>query len=253
VRRKLYRNGTERRLGREWGTRVGGLPLVLGGLLGCVSPPAPEPPETVAPSPRDVVRAEIPHGFMETAFGGEGLASIEPNRILLEPGVPLSGVTWTGAPPEAPYTLEVEFTKRYGNDFPCALTFPIAGSHLTLVLGGWGGTVCGLSSLDGLDASRNETRFVRAFPPGVRTEVRVDVQGARVRAVLDGVEVVRIDLAGRSLGVREELSLSRPLGIAAFATAVEVHSVRWGPLAIAYVDRAAGPKIDARPRDPWQP
>jgi acyl dehydratase len=174
--------------------------------------------------------APIPSGFQETEFGGEGLASIERNRILLEPGVPLAGVTWTGAPPVPPYALEVEFTKRFGNDFPCALTFPVAGAHLSLVLGGWGGTVCGLSSLDGLDASRNETRFLRSFPPGARTHVRVEVSEDAVRVALDGVELVRVEVAGRTLGLRAEVLASRPLGIAAFATAVEVHSIRWGPL-----------------------
>ncbi|MEZ6013799.1 MAG: DUF1080 domain-containing protein [Planctomycetota bacterium] len=169
----------------------------------------------------------IPSGFEETAFGGEGLASIDANRIELEPGVPLSGVTWTGALPSAPYELEVEFTKRFGNDFPCAITFPVAGSWLTLVLGGWGGTVCGLSSLDGEDAARNDTRFVRAFAPGARVLARLEVDEAAVRAWLDGELVVDVALAGRAVGVRPEMLPSRPLGLAAFATSTVVHRVAW--------------------------
>ena len=246
----MTQNGTPRRRSerRSWRrpghqrARLAGLGVLLAVLVGCGSAPAPGAGPTTALEQIHAPRG-IPPGFEETELGGEGLASIAPNRILLEPGVPLSGVTWTGAAPVAPYTLEVEFTKRYGNDFPCALTFPVAGSHLSLVLGGWGGTVCGLSSLDGLDASRNETRFVRSFPPGARTHVRLEVHRAEVRAALDGVEVVRIDLAGRSLGVREELLPCRPLGIAAFATAVEVHSVRWGPIGLPPVDAVGGERV----------
>lgn len=170
--------------------------------------------------------ASILSSFVETDFGVPGVAAIEKNRIVLEPGAPLAGVTFTGASPKPPYALEVEFTKRFGGDFPCALTFPVADAHLSLVLGGWGGTVCGLSSLDGLDASRNETRFLRAFPPGSRAHVRVEVDSGEVRALLDGVEVVRVALTGRRLGVRAELLPSRPIGVASFATAVEVHAVR---------------------------
>jgi hypothetical protein len=244
---ELYRNETLVRFRAVSQVSSGSLPvapaaLVLFGLVtlcGCHGPPAPATAHVSAVHV-DVVGTSIPLGFRETEFGGEGLASIAGNHILLEPGVPLSGVTWTGVPPEAPYVFEVEFTKRYGNDFPCALTFPVAGSHLSLVLGGWGGTVCGLSSLDGLDASRNETRFVRAFPPGVRTHVRVAVSDEVVCAAIDGVEVVRLALAGRTLGVREELLPSRPLGIASFATAVELHSVRWAPADRARVGAIEG-------------
>jgi len=235
------RAGAESTHARPW-VRPLALAFGIGGLAACRGAAAIAPPteqRSDALTATGVELASIPSGFVETTFGGEGLATIEPNRILLEPGVPLAGVTWTGPLPEAPYTLELEFTKRYGNDFPCALTFPVAGGHLSLVLGGWGGTVCGLSSLDGLDASENLTRFVRAFPPGARTHVRVEVDATLVRAAVDGVEVVRVDLAGRRVDVREELRSSCPLGIAAFATAVEVHAVRWSS-ATAAVGPAGG-------------
>jgi len=150
--------------------------------------------------------------------------------------VPLAGVTWSDTEggeldlPTSPYWIEVDFTKRFGTDFPCALTFPAAGAHISLVLGGWGGTVCGLSCLDGEDASRNPTRFLRAFPPGVRTALRMEVRDAFVRAWLDGQLVVDVDLTGREVSVRAELLPSRPLGLAAFATAVDFHRVCWGDL-----------------------
>ncbi len=216
--------------------RIGaGIALALAS-LGCRSVPG-APPEAVQDArPRAAHDAEpeaahdagppIPPGFVATDFGAEDTVTIAPDAVSLEPGAPLSGVTYTGALPTPPYTLAVEFTKRYGSDFPLAITFPVAGSHLSLVLGGWGGTVCGLSSLDGLDAARNATRFVRAFPVGVRTRVELDVEAERVAVRLDGVPVLDVPLAGRAVGVRAELEPCKPLGLAAFATATTIHSFR---------------------------
>jgi len=192
----------------------------LGLALGCRSAPAGGAPPPVDAGP------PIPAGFVPTDFGAEDAVAIEPTGVRLEPGAPLSGVTFTGPLPTPPYTLAVEFTKRYGSDFPLAVTFPVAGSHLSLVLGGWGGTVCGLSSLDGLDAARNATRFVHAFPAGVRTVVELDVEAERVAVRLDGVQVLDASLAGHAVGVRAELEPCKPLGLAAFATATTIHRFR---------------------------
>ena len=118
-----------------------------------------------------------------------------------------------------------------GNDFFCALTFPVGQDHLTLVLGGWGGTVCGLSSLDGLDAAHNETRTLRRFEAGRYYTTRVVVRAATVEAHLDGELLCRMNRADHTLSLRPEVQLSRPLGIANFATVAAVRSVRWRPLA----------------------
>ena len=47
-----------------------------------------------------------------------------------------------------------------GGDFFATLTFPVDDSFCTFVTGGWGGDIVGLSSIDGWDASDNETRIV---------------------------------------------------------------------------------------------
>ena len=38
-----------------------------------------------------------------------------------------------------------------------ALLFHFTHSHATLILGGWGGSLIGISSIDDFDASENET------------------------------------------------------------------------------------------------
>ena len=168
--------------------------------------------------------------FVATDFGGQGDVAVVDGTIRLGPGSPLTGITWTGAPPGGDYELEVVAARLSGTDFFCGLTFPVAASHLTLVLGGWGGTVCGLSCLDGMDAAHNDTRRLRAFTNGNYHLVRVTVTAARVAVTLDGADLLATDLAGRVCSLRPEVLLSEPLGIASFLCTASVRTVRWRPV-----------------------
>lgn len=170
-------------------------------------------------------------GFAITDFGGQGEVDVAGDRLRLGIGSPLTGVTWTGAVPRGDYELEVVAARDLGNDFFCGLTFPVGDAHLTLVLGGWGGALCGFSSLDGNDAANNDTRTLRRFAPGRDYHVHVAVRADRVEAHLDGEPLCAIDPRRHRLGLRPEVLLSRPLGIASFATAASVRTVRWRPTA----------------------
>ena len=72
---------------------------------------------------------------------------------------------WTraGVFPKTNYEIRFEATRIKGGDFFASLTFPVGESHCTWVTGGWGGDIVGLSSLDGWDASDNETRTYYTF------------------------------------------------------------------------------------------
>ena len=167
--------------------------------------------------------------FVVTDFGGQGDVAVREGRLHLGMGSPLTGVTWTGPPPHGDYELEVVARRELGSDFFAAITFPVGSGHLTLVLGGWGGSLCGLSSLDGADASRNETRSRRHFTIGVDVRAHIAVGNERIRVLLDDSPLLQADLRGRRLGLRPEVEPSRPLGIASFATASSIRQVRWRP------------------------
>ncbi len=167
--------------------------------------------------------------FVVTDFGGQGEVVVQDGRVQLGMGSPLTGVTWSGALPPAAYDLEVTVARQLGSDFFCGLTFPVGDSHLTLVLGGWGGSVCGLSSFDGLDAAHNDTRTTRQFTTGRDYTVRVTVTAQRVLATLDGEPLLDTDLTGRRCGLRPEMLLNRPLGLASYATVASVRTCRWRP------------------------
>ena len=170
-------------------------------------------------------------GFQTTDFGGQGEVVVRDGRLQLGSGSPLTGVTWTGALPHGDYELELVGRRESGSDFFCGLTFPVGDAHLTLVLGGWGGSLCGLSSLDGNDAAHNNTRVLRSFQNGRDHTIRLSITPTRVAVAIDGDALLTADLRGHALGVRPEVQLSRPLGLASFATDASFTLLRWRSMA----------------------
>ena len=169
--------------------------------------------------------------WAKTDFGGQGEIEVRDGRIMLEAGSPLTGITWKGkAPMRVDYELELRAERVDGNDFFCCLTFPVGDEHLSLVLGGWGGSLVGISSLDGRDASDNETMQMIALEDRHAYTVRVRVRREHLECFLDGKRVVNVSLEGRELSLRPEVLECRPLGVCAFATRAAFDSIRWRPL-----------------------
>ena len=165
-------------------------------------------------------------GWKVTNFGGEGQVTVEKDTILMEFGSSLTGITYQGQPPTVDYELSLEAQKVDGNDFFCGLTFPVGKSHCTLIVGGWGGAVVGISSIDGRDASENATTSYMSFDKNRWYRIRVRVQADRIQAWIDDKEVVNQDIRGRRISTRAEVELSAPLGIAAFETRAALRNIR---------------------------
>lgn len=198
----------------------------LAALCGCIAPGAPSPwCDLLDP-------AALPH-WQVTRFGGDGDVQLQAGQVELGMGSPLTGITWQGPLPEGDYELELTATRLQGNDFFCGLTFPVGGGHLTLVVGGWGGTLVGLSSLDGEDAAHNETARRMRFHAGQPYRIHLRVTASHVAVRIDGSPVLDVALAGRRLGLRPEVTLSAPLGICTFATAARCTNFRWRGLQAA--------------------
>jgi hypothetical protein len=151
-------------------------------------------------------------------FGGEGTVAVEDKRILLNLGDSLTGIAYTQAFPKLDYEIRLEAMRVDGIDFFCGLTFPVAESHCSLIVGGWAGAVVGLSSIDGRDASENATTQYRKFDEGKWYRIRVRVTADRIRCWIDDEQLIDQDLRGRRISTRAEVDLSKPLGIAAWQT-----------------------------------
>jgi hypothetical protein len=164
--------------------------------------------------------------WKKTEFGGEGDVTIENGEIVMATGNDMTGITWTGDVPRENFEIEVKARRLSGNDFFCGLTFPVGKMHCSFIVGGWAGAVCGLSTLDGEDASENDTTRVRDFENARWYTVRVRVTTERIQAWIDDEVYADVKTAGRRIGIRPEVDLSRPLGVACWRTKAGLRDLR---------------------------
>ncbi len=76
----------------------------------------------------------------------------------------------------------------------------------------------GLSSIDGHDASENETTQYKKFESGQWYKIRLRVTPERIQAWIDDKVWVDQDIVGRKISTRGEVNLSKPFGISAYET-----------------------------------
>ena len=165
-------------------------------------------------------------GWKSTEFGGEGTVEVKDGAILLGVGNDLTGVSYERPTPHRNYEVSLEARRVDGSDFFCGLTFPVKDDPCSLIIGGWGGGVCGLSSIDGLDASENSTTKYREFETGRWYTIRLRVTDAKIEAWIDKEQIVNQSLAGKKLSIRSEVEASRPFGIASYRTLAALRNIR---------------------------
>jgi hypothetical protein len=151
--------------------------------------------------------------------------SVKDGTIVLESGQ-MTGITWTNDLPRMNYELSLEAMRVEGSDFFCGLTFPVAKDPCSLIVGGWGGGVVGLSSLDGQDAANNETTKFMNFKSGQWYVIRLRVTPGKIQAWIDADKVIDCATEDRSVSIRLEMEDSKPLGIATWATSAAVKNLR---------------------------
>jgi hypothetical protein len=156
-------------------------------------------------------------GWKETPFTGHAAVKIDNGHILLPYGKPMTGITLTREFPRSDYEVRFEAARLQGNDFFASLTFPVGNSFATWVTGGWGGDIVGISSIDGWDASDNETRSYFTFENGRWYGFRINVTGDRIQAWIDEQPVVNVQIRGRAISLRPgDIKLSAPFGFASY-------------------------------------
>ncbi len=169
-------------------------------------------------------------GWQITEFGGEGEVVVADGRLILRAGEPLTGITWGGEFPRRDFEISLRGARLSGLDFFGALTFPVGAGHCTLVLGGWGGVVVGLSSIDGFDADDNATRRLFDFEDGRYYHVRLRVSATHISAWIDGDRVVHQEIDGHVFSLHPQIVPCEPLGLASFATDGAFLELRWRTL-----------------------
>ncbi len=179
-------------------------------------------------------------GWKITDFAGHGKVTVENGRLLLHSGVMLTGVSWTNTLPKIDYEVSLEAMKVDGSDFFCGLTFPVQESFCTLIVGGWGGGVVGLSSIDGMDASENETTKYMRFDAGRWHRLRLRVAAAQIEAWIDDEKIVDQPIEGRKISLRPgDIDLSKPFGLATWQTTGALRDIKIRRITASAADSAS--------------
>jgi hypothetical protein len=192
-----------------------------------VAPPVP----VRAQEARPLLDGRSLAGWEVADFIGHGVVELRDGSVILGKGDPLTGITWTGDFPRIDYEVTLEAMRIEGRDFFSAITFPVGDDPCTLVIGGWGGSVVGLSSVAGADASQNETSRWMRFENGHWYRIRLRVTEEKIQAWIDGEPVVDFSHIGRPLSIRVEVWASQPFGIASWMTRAALRNIELRQLA----------------------
>ena len=167
----------------------------------------------------------------EIGGGAEALVG-EDGSLQLGMGEPMAGLVFDSpevSMPSGDYEIELEAKIVDGNDFFCGLTFPIPSQKTccTLIVGGWGGTVVGISNVNGNDASLNTTRYDRPFKPRQWYHIRARVTEKYLDVWIDGEVVIELDISERRIDMLPgQIEECKPIGIATWKTAAAYRNIR---------------------------
>lgn len=177
--------------------------------------------------------------WAECHFGGDGPIEIGKQVTKIGMGDPMSGVRWEGKFPTDNYEMRLEARRTDGFDFFCGVTFPIGKKSCSLVLGGWGGGVLGISSIDGEDASSNETTQFMTFKNDQWYKIRIQVLPKTLKCWVEGKLMVEVEREDHDFDIRIEMDPALPVGIANYQCDSEIRNVEMRDLTPAKKNQEA--------------
>src|SRR5688572_30501203 len=160
-------------------------------------------------------------------YVGGGKVYVKDGAIVVEKGNRMTGVTYAAKDfPKTNYEVQFEAKKVDGNDFFATTTFPVGEDFCSLVVGGWGGDVVGLSSLNFLDASENETCTHMEFKKDQWYKVRIRVMKDRIQAWIDDKQLIDVDTSEKKVSIRFECDPCKPFGVCTWNTVGAIRDVQ---------------------------
>lgn len=169
--------------------------------------------------------------WTKTNFGGEGKVDLKDGELTMTIGQPLTGITYNGKDfPKNNYEMTWEAQRVNGQDFFAGVTFPIGEEFCSFIAGGWGGGLVGISSVDGYDASENETSKYQEFKNGQWYKFRVKVDDESLRVWIDDKEMVNVPRENNKFSTRIEVRASIPLGYCVFQCTTAVKNWKYRKL-----------------------
>ncbi len=175
--------------------------------------------------PKYIVRfaGELPQDWIRTNYGGQGSVEVQNKVITMDIGQGLTGIHWnTKNFPKDNFEFVVRARRITGEDMTCGLTFPVGDQFASLIVGGWGGSVVGISCIDDKAADENETTSDMQLKHRQWYTIHVRVADNKLVCFVDGKKVVDISTKGRKFSLRGDCESSQPFAVFSFGTYIEV-------------------------------
>lgn len=155
-------------------------------------------------------------------FMDHGKVEVKDGVLKLQKGQPATGVSYKKKLPKSNFEISFKGRRVEGSDFFCGITFPVKESYCTLILGGWGGSLVGLSNIDDFSAAENETTQVVQFKNGKWYDVRIRVMDEFIRIWIDKKKIIDVETKNRKFSIWWEQEPVRPLGIVSWFSSGEL-------------------------------
>ncbi len=177
------------------------------------------------PSPCCLFDGQTLTGWQIPNLGTQGEVTVKDSCLILGYGDGCTAITWKGEFPKTNYEVTLEAMRVDGSDFFCGMTFPVKESPCTFIVGGWGGTIVGLSSIDGMDASDNQTSTFEKFDNRRWYRIRLRVTDNAIQAWIDNKNYVDFEINDHKLSIRREVALCKPFGFASWKTTAALRHI----------------------------
>ncbi len=166
-------------------------------------------------------------GWKLRQIGDEGAVRVEEGAIRLNAGATLNSITYDRDDfPTDQYELELEAMRLDGSDFFATTTFPVGEEYCSFVVGGWGGGLVGISSIDRMDASENATSTWHSFKNNQWYRIRIRVCHRHIECFIDDEQFVDFKVDYQKLSTRFESSCCEPMGVGTWCTSALVRNIR---------------------------
>lgn len=190
-------------------------------------------PAPVSPAQWDLLDVKMAALWQQAGIPDEGKITVTKGELTMAVGQPMTGCkfpSWAELGlPGTSYSISYEAMRVEGDDIFAMCTFPVSSheAQATFVLGGWGGTVTGISSIDFSDANENSTRGEQRYENGRWYRVRIEVRPEDIRAWINDRPMVNVSIKGRKVGLRPGfIDHCLPFGFATWNTVGKVRKIR---------------------------
>ena len=160
-----------------------------------------------------------------------GPVTVKDGVLSLGEGKPMTGVVYNG-PKKLPvdnYEVSFEARRVEGADFFASLTFPVRDdkTFATFILGGWGGSLTGISCINYQSADENEASGTFNFENGKWYKIRLQVSATKLTGFIDTHQCFDVSIEDKKISLRfGDIEYCKPFGFATYLTKGEIRNLQ---------------------------